>query len=318
MMGWWILSIYKSARNFLAGFLVAALTVAVVAQQPVRVLSGLISAVQSGTWTVQPGNTANTTAWKVDGSAVTQPVSFSGSVASSQVGTWTVQPGNTPNTTPWLMQIRDAAGNARGANVDASNRLLTFTDINGVSLNAGRIPVFVDINGVTLNTGRIPGFVDINGVTLNSGRIPVLADVNNGSATSTIGGVSNVAYVSFVAGDPCQSNPKVYLAISQNDSTQIIAGTSSKKTYLCSLALVAGAAEKISVVSGTGTKCATSTVANIGALTASSGLSFAANGGIMMGNGGAAIAATTVNADNTCILQASSNLISGNATYVVQ
>lgn len=31
---------------------------------------------QSGTWTVQPGNTANTTAWKVDGSAVTQPVSM--------------------------------------------------------------------------------------------------------------------------------------------------------------------------------------------------------------------------------------------------
>lgn len=28
---------------------------------------------QSGTWTVQPGNTANTTAWKVDGSAVVQP-----------------------------------------------------------------------------------------------------------------------------------------------------------------------------------------------------------------------------------------------------
>jgi hypothetical protein len=30
---------------------------------------------ESGVWTVQPGNTANTTAWKVDGSAVTQPVS---------------------------------------------------------------------------------------------------------------------------------------------------------------------------------------------------------------------------------------------------
>jgi hypothetical protein len=34
-----------------------------------------VNATQSGTWTVQPGNTANTTAWKVDGSAVTQPVS---------------------------------------------------------------------------------------------------------------------------------------------------------------------------------------------------------------------------------------------------
>lgn len=32
-----------------------------------------IAATQSGTWTVQPGNSANTTAWKVDGSAVTQP-----------------------------------------------------------------------------------------------------------------------------------------------------------------------------------------------------------------------------------------------------
>lgn len=32
------------------------------------------NAIQSGTWTVQPGNTANTTAWKVDGSAVKQPV----------------------------------------------------------------------------------------------------------------------------------------------------------------------------------------------------------------------------------------------------
>lgn len=34
-----------------------------------------VTATQAGTWTVQPGNTANTTAWKVDGSAVTQPVS---------------------------------------------------------------------------------------------------------------------------------------------------------------------------------------------------------------------------------------------------
>jgi hypothetical protein len=41
-------------------------------------VSGTVTAnaAQSGTWTVQPGNTANTTAWKVDGSAVTQPVSI--------------------------------------------------------------------------------------------------------------------------------------------------------------------------------------------------------------------------------------------------
>lgn len=54
-----------------------------------------VQASQSGTWTVQPGNTQNTTAWKVDGSAVVQP--------ASQSGTWTVQPGNTQNTTAWLV-----------------------------------------------------------------------------------------------------------------------------------------------------------------------------------------------------------------------
>lgn len=45
-------------------------------------ITGTVAATQSGTWTVQPGNTANTTAWKVDGSAVTQPIS--GSVTATQ------------------------------------------------------------------------------------------------------------------------------------------------------------------------------------------------------------------------------------------
>lgn len=50
-------------------------------------------AAQSGTWTVQPGNTANTTAWKVDGSAVTQPVSLASvpSHAVTNAGTFAVQ-----------------------------------------------------------------------------------------------------------------------------------------------------------------------------------------------------------------------------------
>ena len=46
-----------------------------------------VAATQSGTWTVQPGNTANTTAWKVDGSAVTQPVSGTVTVNALPAGT---------------------------------------------------------------------------------------------------------------------------------------------------------------------------------------------------------------------------------------
>lgn len=56
-------------------------------------LSSALSVVQSGTWTVQPGNTANTTAWKVDGSAVTQPVSVASvpSHAVTNAGTFATQ-----------------------------------------------------------------------------------------------------------------------------------------------------------------------------------------------------------------------------------
>ncbi len=47
------------------------------------------------------GTAVNATAIKVDGSAVTQGVS--GTVTANQGGTWTVQPGNTVNTSPWLI-----------------------------------------------------------------------------------------------------------------------------------------------------------------------------------------------------------------------
>jgi hypothetical protein len=46
-------------------------------------VSGTVAATQSGTWTVQPGNTANTTAWLVTGTGGTFP--------ATQSGTWTVR-----------------------------------------------------------------------------------------------------------------------------------------------------------------------------------------------------------------------------------
>jgi hypothetical protein len=51
-----------------------------------------IAATESGTWTVQPGNTANTTARKVDGSAVTQPVSAASLPLPSGASTSAKQP----------------------------------------------------------------------------------------------------------------------------------------------------------------------------------------------------------------------------------
>ena len=57
-----------------------------------------------------PLNLSTTGLLRVDGSNVTQPVS--GTVAATQSGTWTVQPGNTANTTPWLATISQGGNSA--------------------------------------------------------------------------------------------------------------------------------------------------------------------------------------------------------------
>jgi hypothetical protein len=49
----------------------------------------------------------------------------SGTVTANQGGTWTVQPGNTPNTTPWLASIHDGTTKASVADLTNSNPLHT-------------------------------------------------------------------------------------------------------------------------------------------------------------------------------------------------
>lgn len=72
-------------------------------------------------------------ALRVDASASTQPVS--GTVAATQSGTWTVQPGNTANSTPWLTTVSTAlpAGSAIIGNVRVDQTTPGTT--NGVVVN---------------------------------------------------------------------------------------------------------------------------------------------------------------------------------------
>lgn len=51
---------------------------------------------------------ANTTAFLVTGTGGTFPVT--GTIAATQSGTWTVQPGNTVNTTPWIVETQPNTG----------------------------------------------------------------------------------------------------------------------------------------------------------------------------------------------------------------
>ena len=111
---------------------------------------------QSGVWTVQPGNTANTTAWKVDGSAVTQPVS--GTVAATQSGIFTVQPGNTANTVAWKVDnsavTQPVSGTVTINAIPAGAALIGFIKQRPTGCTAaGTSDVVHDTIGVAVSTG---------------------------------------------------------------------------------------------------------------------------------------------------------------------
>ncbi len=92
--------------------------------QPV---SGTVTANQGGTWTVQPGNTANTTAWLVTGTGGTFP--------ATQSGTWTVQPGNTANTTPWLFTSAPSSASAIASTVFYNQAVTTSQTVKASAGN---------------------------------------------------------------------------------------------------------------------------------------------------------------------------------------
>ncbi len=179
---------------------------------PVAIASdqGAVPASQSGTWTVQPGNTANTTAWLVTGTGGTFP--------STQSGTWTVQPGNTANTTAWLstsvpsaasaaassifynqavttaQTVKASAGNVYGWKVYNPNPSVCYLQVfNTTTPTLGTtVPLF----SIPMSTGFAEG-ASPGGVALNnfSTAIAVAATTTpQGATTCTTGAVVNIWY----------------------------------------------------------------------------------------------------------------------------
>lgn len=159
----------------------------------VSIQNATMAVTQSGTWTVQPGNTPNTVAWKVDGSAVTQPVSGTfyqatqpvslASVPSHAVtnaGTFAVQPsssGATGAAPPsagsytvglgsgatggWLAGIA-VGDNFKAVNVSTATTTLLVTGVSGrhvritsldISTAAANNVALISGTGATCGTG---------------------------------------------------------------------------------------------------------------------------------------------------------------------
>jgi len=120
---------------------------------------------QSGTWTVQPGNTANTTPWlttiseggnaasvtalnalKVDGSAVTQPVSLASTVNVDQIS----------NTTATIQEGSLTSGSITGTYATVMTAGGTIKNISGRNNTNAVIEISFD-NGSTTGMTLDPG-----------------------------------------------------------------------------------------------------------------------------------------------------------------
>lgn len=137
-------------------------------------VDGSVAATQSGTWTVQPGNIANTTAWKVDGSAVTQPVSgtvgISGTIPTTLTGvTGQTTTGSLTNTgdsffVPFTFLGQNAAislswGGAGLVLLQTSDDAVNWQNIYAASLSSVTSSPFSSVQGIPGQTDHfyIPG-----------------------------------------------------------------------------------------------------------------------------------------------------------------
>lgn len=179
-------------------------------------------------------------------------------------------------------------------------------------------------SGLAPGTGQTGTITAANVDMTSLGGVAFGAMANFGTSPGAVkvAGVNASQYqgTTAVVAEPCQTAAKLSTPISQNTTPAsiIFAGATSKKNYICSIALIGSDAENISLIEGTGANCSGSTAAIIGGTTAANGVNLAANGGMTLGNGAAFVAAGNNNAYNVCLIQSGTGRVAGVLTYVQQ
>lgn len=110
--------------------------------------SGTIAATQSGTWTVQPGNTANTTAWLVTGTGGTFPVTGTFWQATQPVSgtvTATVSGFSYTNiTTATTTVVKSGSGTLHGVTINTKGTVASTATIYDNTAGSGTKIAVID------------------------------------------------------------------------------------------------------------------------------------------------------------------------------
>jgi hypothetical protein len=209
--------------------------------------------------------------------------------AVDQAGTWTVAQSGT-----WAQNLTELAGTALGA--PTAWGTAPSGDVLGVNANVLALP-------------PLPAGSNAIGSV----------SVSNFPATQPVSGtVTTNAGTGFPVVDPCSAQQPSKAVINLTANTQLITGTASKQTYICSEHLVSAAPDNIALVEGTGTVCGTGTAGMMGGATAATGDNLGATGGFIQPPTGRAFTWTATAGDNVCLLVSGATQVSGVITYVQQ
>ena len=290
-----------------------------------------VAATQSGTWTVNPGNTANTTAWLVTGTG--------GIFPATQSGTWNITniSGTVSLPTGASTAALQPSNNTLGATTSGQTGTLvmglvttaapTYTTgtVNGLSLDAaGNLRVNVtssSAGGTSSNFGAtFPASGTALGLTNGTNMVAWSASSNYGTAPAAIAVPAVNAFVTntnnngpttMANGSPVSvggGNSSAAISVSTATTTQLLALSGTTKIYVMAYDVIAGGTGNITFEYGTGSNCGTGTTALTGAY------NLTAQAGIAKGDGSAPV--LIVPAGNAlCALTSAAVQMSGSFAY---
>lgn len=173
----------------------------------------------SGTVTANAGSGSFTV---VQATAANLNATVTGAVAATQSGTWTVQPGNTANTTPWLSTINQGGNSATvsaGGALKTDSSATTQPVSGTITANAGTGSFTVaQATAANLNA-TVVGTVTSNVGT--TGGLALDATLTGGTARNKITDGTNNAAVKAASTAAGATDPALVVAISPNNSVAV-------------------------------------------------------------------------------------------------
>lgn len=225
-----------------------------------------------------------------------------------------------------LMTSQQATtNNSIGATSEAAAGSDTATSgLNG--LIKRMLQSITSLNGKidTLNTTATSPVPCLNATTSttnsysNGGTNPANCDLNGNLYVNAKIASGQTITANNAAADPCQTtaNSGATINISSATTTRIIAPSASNRTYICSIDILAFAANNVAIVEGTGGTCGTGTAGVVGGTTTGAGVSFPAQAGLVKGGAGTWVWRTAGTNVDFCLITSTTGPLTGYVKYV--